>query len=224
MQVDKRTIRTVIKKMDENPHLDAVSGMHDRMPSIMKENDFLFMTRRANDFTEVLARRFKDPSLPTWHYLWNRIYTTGWNVAYSAEAYAMIGGYESNASSGEDVLMGQRISIARGDGELPNLDVIGKTYNKTDSSPRRFIMEAVTGRPSYEDGNFEDESINETIREKKLPELLSMISDVARIDETNQDQFKSWFTNYYSFVQTITPDTLAAQAVYKRMMVFLALR
>src|SRR5690606_21501923 len=109
------------------PHLDAVRGTQDRTPEIMKENDYLITWRRMWDFTELLARspRFRKPERPEWNYTWNRNITGGWNNAYSAEAYAMIQGYDK-VTKGEDMLIGEKITMARGDGDLPNLEVVGR--------------------------------------------------------------------------------------------------
>ncbi len=224
LRPDPKTVTNIIRTLDEKPYLDSVRGIQDRSPEIMKENDYLFLWRRMWDVSELLVRspRFREPASPNWNYTWNRTITGGWNTAYSAEAYAMIGGYDK-ITKGEDMMIGEKISMARGDGALPNLDVVGRVYTRTDSSPRRFVNEIITGRGAYSD-DFEDEEVNRLIRESSLDELLDQISSVARIDSENQSDFQYMLEGHYKSIQVMTPTTTDAKAVFSRLMFFLGFK
>lgn len=137
--------------------------------------------------------------------------TGGWNTAYTAEAYAMIGGYDPHATKGEDLSIGNRISMSRSsDGETPNTYVVGRIATRSDSSPRRFIYEAISGLPAYSD-SFEDESVNKEIREKSPEDLLKMIEYLSRIDGSNKDAFEVMIRSSYGFIKGTTPSTEEAE-------------
>jgi hypothetical protein len=215
--VDPRTILNVITKMDAKPHLDAVRGLQDRDPQSMVQNDFLLLRRRTWDFFELLARnkKFRDPQNPSWNFTWNRVVTGGWNTAYSAEAYALIGGYEK-VVAGEDMSIGEKITMVRGNGTLPNLEVIGLVPTASDSSPRRFIHEILTDKGAYE--KFEDEDANKIIREKSVDEALSMVSRYARLNKDNEQAFQNYISNVYGWAQDATPTPTDAEHLSRRML------
>lgn len=223
VNIDKRTIINIIDKMDKHPEYDAVRGVQDRAPEYLKENDYLFVRRRAMDFFEILARnkRFRDPTNPSWNFTWNRIVTGGWNTAYSAEAYALIDGYDP-VVSGEDMSIGEKITMIRGDGKLPNLEVVGKVYTRTDSSPRRYIQEVVTEEPAYND--FANEAVNELIRNRSVEESLEAISNYARINDDNKQSFGIFLSNMYNWFQSATPSDEEASQLTKRMLFFLGFK
>lgn len=223
MRLDEHTVFNIIDKMDRNPHLDAVRGMQDRNPDILKQNDYLFVSRRLWDFTEALARSQEyrpENNNEKWNPMFNRIFTGGWNTAYTAEAYALIGGYDSSMVMGEDSMIGQRISAIRGDGKTHNTHTVGNVYSRTDSSPRRFIGEVMTGRGAYS-SDFNDEKLNKLIREASIDELMDKIKDFSRIDASNDRQFKDLLSGYYDFAKDFTPNESAAKSMFKRIMVFI---
>ena len=223
VNVDPQVVNNVITKMDAEPQLDAVRGVQDRAPEYLKDNDYLFIRRRAADFFEVLARnkRFRNPDQPNWDFTWNRIVTGGWNTAYSAEIYAQIGGYDV-VVAGEDMSLGEKMTMVRGDGSRPNLEVVGKVPSRSDSSPRRFIHEIFNDKAAYEDfGNEED---NEAIREQSIEEMLDSISYYSRITDENQDDFTNYLNHQFAFLQSVTPTTADAIQLTKRMLFFLGLK
>jgi hypothetical protein len=139
------------------------------------------------------------------------VVTGGWNTAYTAEAYAMIGGYDPHATKGEDLSIENRISMLRSsDGEIPNPHVVGKIPTRSDSSPRRLIYEAISGLPAYSD-SFEDESVNKRIREKSPEELLDMIKYLSRINDSNKNYFEEMIRSSYGFIKGTTPSTEEAE-------------
>lgn len=214
VNVDPKTVINLIESLDNNPHLDAVRGIQDRLPEAMMENDYLFLYRRAQDFKEMLLRRgaYRPERNPRANYTWNRVITGGWNTGFTAQAYAMIGGYNPYQTKGEDMIMGERFSMARGDGIMPNTDVIGKVPTRSDSSPRRYIWEAASGKAAY-GPDFEDESVNKELRDKSPEELMQSISHLARLDDPNASFFQAMLNNEFQFIRATTPNEEKAQSV-----------
>ena len=225
IRVDPRTVTNIIQKLDANAYLDAVRGLQDRLPETMMQNDYLFVYRRAWDFQELLLRRsaYRPERNSAANFTWNRVITGGWNTAYTAEAYALIGGYNPFITKGEDMIMGERMSMARGDGTLPNTDVVGKVPTRTDSSPRRFIYEAVTGKGAYSEA-FEDPIANAEIRNETPEELLAKIAWLSRIDNSNQKMFEQLLDNDYQFVKAMTPDPSTANTVETEILTYLGFK
>ena len=217
MEVDKRTVFNLISKLDKNPHLDVVKGVEGRMPSIIKDNALLFMRRTAWEVFLFNARqkRFRDPRNPNWNSFSNRVLTGGWNCGYSAEAIAMIGGYES-VRLGEDLQVGEKVSAMRGDGYYPNLDVIGSVPTRTESSPRRFINEIANKKPAYDD--FGDDSDEEAIRGVSLSDAMKRIDEYADITEDNKPIFENEAQTYYDWARYSTPTLDDARDVARRIM------
>lgn len=217
IEVDKRTVFNLISKLDKNPHLDAVHGIEGRMPSIIKDNALLLMRRNAWEAFLFNARqkRFRDPRNPNWNSFSNRVITGGWNSGYSAEAYAMIGGYEP-ARAGEDISIGERISMMRGDGDYPNLETIGSVPTRTESSPRRFIDEIANKKSAYED--FGDDDNEEAIRGVSLSDAMKRIDEYADITEDNKPNFENEAQMYYDWARGSTPTLGDARDVARRIM------
>jgi hypothetical protein len=222
MRVDPLTVINLIDKLDSNPHLDAARGTQDRFPEKLMENDLLFLQRRLWDFTEPFLRRQKyrpgNNPRETWNFTWHRTITGGWNTGYTAEACAMIGGYDSTQVSGEDMSIGEKMTMIRGDGDMPNLDVVGTVPTRSDSSPRRFLGEVVTKVPAYQD--FSNEAINKLIRETSLEDLLSQVSSVARITPENLGTFDGLFRGHYGSIKSLTPNEDAAKELYDSIMMW----
>lgn len=223
MNVDKRTVINIIDSMDANPHLDAVKGIQDRNPLYLKQNDYLFIRRRAWDFFEILTKdkKYRDPLNPKWDFTWNRNITGGWNTAYTAEAYALIGGYD-NVAVGEDMTVGEKITMARGDGNVPNLEVVGRVGSRSDSSPRRFIYEIIKDTPAYDD--FANEEDNKAIREKSLADALETISDLAELNDSNAEAFHSYLARLVELSRTVTPTEAESRRFTGRLMFFLGFK
>ena len=223
LAVDKKSVYNLISKLDGNPHLDAVRGVQDRSPEYMKENDMLFLRRRAWDFFEIMARskQFRNPTSPSWNFSFNRVVTGGWNTGYSAEAYATIGGYEV-VPAGEDMSIGERITMVRGDGNIPNLDVIGTVSSRSDSSPRRFINEIIEKKGAYED--FSNEADNKKIREQSLTELMGSIKEFERISPQNEKEFEKFITSTFDWAQSATPSVNDAKQFERRLLFWLGFK
>ena len=217
IEVDKRTVFNLISKLDKNPHLDVVKGVEGRMPSIIKDNALLLMRRTAWEVFLFNARqkRFKDPRNPNWNSFSNRVLTGGWNCGYSAEAIAMIGGYES-VRVGEDLPIGEKVSMMRGDGYHPNLETVGRVQTLTESSPRRFMQSIATEKDPY--GNFGETGVEDSIRKMSLQEAMESIKQYANITEANKSVFEDDIQGWYSWAQGVVPTLEDAKMVTERVM------
>ena len=163
---------------------------------------------------------------PQFNLSWNRIITGGWNTAYTAEAYAIIGGYNPYMTKGEDMIMGERFSMARGDGNLPNTEVISTVSTRSNSSPRRYIFEVAAGKAAY-GPDFEDPAVNVRIRALSIDQMLEdpVIKQYERINPgVNTGQIELMLNNEYGFVKSTTPNEAEAKKVMSRILLFLGFK
>ena len=154
-------------------------------------------------------------------FVWNRVVSGGWNTAFTAESYAQIGGYVSDVI-GEDMKIGQKISILRGspneNGEyIPNTQTAKASGLRSSSSPRRFIDSMIKNRGAYDD--FEDQSL----KDKSLDELLDGIKEYSK---ATLEQIKKYETSISWVGQFIKEQMVMPQAreVYKRVLWGIGLR
>ena len=203
--VDKRTIARLIEGFDEKPYLDVLRGVQDRQPEIMQKNDLLLFDRRMWDFAEAYMRKvaYRPENMRGSSFVWNRVISGGWNTAYTAEAYAKIGGYVPDII-GEDMKIGQKISILRGtkgvNGEyVLNTQTAEMSGLRSNSSPRRFIDTMAKNIGSYDD--FEDQSL----KEKTIDELLDGIKQYEKIDESQKASYENAINKLREFVYGTMP-------------------
>ena len=191
--VDKRTVSKLIKDFDESPHLDVLRGLQDRQPEILQQNDLLFFDRRVWDIWEMAMRKvaYRPENTKGNSFVWNRVISGGWNTAYTAESYAQIGGYVPDVI-GEDMKIGQKISVLRGFKDLAgkgkfiiNTQTAETSGLRASSSPRRFIDTMARNIDPY--GDFE----NQSLKEKTLPELLEGIKEFAKITPEQKDRYEN---------------------------------
>lgn len=155
--MDPCQIASMIAALDGDPGLDGVRGQQDRCPWIMVRNPLLLLMRRSWNFTEAhMARRSLRPDRnPAFHFNWNRVVASGWNTAFSAEAYALIGGYTRERQFEEDMDLGEKISCLRAypDGKsfVPQVNTFGSLPSRSEGSPRRWFYRFSTGVEPYLD-------------------------------------------------------------------------
>lgn len=196
--IDKRTINTLIKGFDSKPHLDVLRGMQDRQPEVLSTNDLFLFERRLWDIGEMRMRelalrpgKFKDAD-----FTWNRVISGGWNTAYTAEAYAEIGGYVPDRI-GEDMKIGQKISILRGENGVPNTYTAETSGLRANSSPRRFIAALAQGKGPYDTDIWEDQSL----KGKSLTELMSQIKKWEKISPEQKQRYEAGINTLYTFMK-----------------------
>lgn len=217
--VDKRIINRLITGFDEKPYLDVLHGIQDRQPEIMSQNDLFFFERRLWDVGEMIMRdlslrpdKFKGGS-----FAWNRVISGGWNTAYTAEAYAEIGGYVPDVI-GEDMKIGQKISVLRGSGSTPNTYTAETSGLRSNSSPRRFIDAMVKQESPYD--NFE----NQSMKGKTLLELMSGIKQFEKMTPEHKQRYESGINTLYSFMKREMGIGKEVKRVIQRTLFFMGLK
>ncbi len=198
--VDKRTIGKLIKDFDNKPYLDVLRGIQDRQPEVMSKNDLFFFERRLWDFGEMLMRdeSLRSDKFDKSSFVWNRIISGGWNTAYTAEVYAEIGGYVPDVI-GEDMKIGQKISVLRGS-EDKNKKFVFNTYTaetsglRANSSPRRFLDAMAKQESPYD--NFDDQSV----KEKTLDELLGKLKSYELISPEHKSRYEAGVNTFFRFM------------------------
>jgi len=160
-------------------------------------------------------------------FTWNRVITGGWNTGFTAEVYAQINGYDPTMRTGEDMFIGQSISVLRGtkkpDGSVtPNTSTIETVKSRTDSSPRRFLMAFTLGIGPYDKfGNYQEEK---NLRGKSLDELLDGIKDMENLNDTNKSRLEKELSGLATFMKDTTPDEPSLLNSFGKVMFFLGFR
>lgn len=229
VHIDRKTVSNIIEKMDNNAHLDAVRGVQDRTPEILMQNDIFFLSRRSDDFGELLARqgKYRPHANPKADFTWNRTVTGGWNTAYSAEIYAKTGGYKADMRMGEDMYIGQKISVFRGQSDkagnvTPETGTVDTVRTRTDSSPRRYLEAYAASTGVY--SGFGDAAKEASVRGKSYKELLDAIKPWERITMKNKDRLEWDLTYRREFLKSNSPDEAALTKDFTRMMQFLGFK
>lgn len=196
VSVDKRTIAKLIKGFDEKPYLDVLRGTQDRQPELMIKNDLLFFERRLWDFAEIVMRdeSMRSDKFDKSSFVWNRVVSGGWNTAYTAEAYAQIGGYVPDIIA-EDMKIGQKISVLRGSEGKINTYTAETSGLRANSSPRRFLSAMAKQEDPYE--NFEDQSL----KEKTLDELFDQVKQYGSISPEHKSRYESYVNGIFTYLK-----------------------
>ncbi|OGG02551.1 hypothetical protein A2Z33_02030 [Candidatus Gottesmanbacteria bacterium RBG_16_52_11] len=225
LSIDTKAVYNLISKFDANPGTDALRGKQDLAPEILKEHDYLFVERRVERFSEYLLRdkRLRPEVNPDADSRWNTVVLGGWNSAFTAESYAMIGGYQP-IRIGEDVDIGSRISIMRGkanpDGSVtPNTMVIDTVRNIGQSNPRRFIYALETKRHAYH--TFGDREIDQKVRDIDPAEFLRRMEYGNQITYENKALFESVLTENVRWIRDVVKNPELRDRLTGRLMLFL---
>ncbi len=224
--VDPQQIRTVIDTFDQQPHLDTLTGYQEKFLRYISNIEFIFLSRRFWDLMTTQANHYLHqgripPKNRDFH--WSRPFTYGTNTAITAEAYALIGGYDWDSAVGEDLDLGKRVSLLRGreiNGVFtPELATIGTSRTRSNSSPRRYLWSLIkeTGNP-YSEGNFQNGEVRKLSMDDMAravpPQYLKLTEDSKRNYEK-----ELWFL--YESTRRIIPDKALAKLITKRSLVFM---
>lgn len=222
--VDKRTITKIINGFDSKPQVDVLRGIQDRQPEVMSQNDLFFFERRLWDIGEMALRnpKLRPDVFKNGSYTWNRVISGGWNTAYTAEAYAQIGGYVSD-TIGEDMKIGQKISVLRGkqdeSGEFRiNTQTAETSGIRSNSSPRRFLDAMVKQENAYD--NFEDQSL----KEKTLEDLMKGLKAFERILPEHLPRYEGALNTFYEFIRSQMNQVPEATEVMRKTLFYLGLK
>ena len=223
VSVDRRTVSRLIQKFDEKPYVDVLRGVQDRQPEILQQNGLLFFQRRMWDMMEAFMRReaYRPENMKGSSFVWNRVISGGWNTAFSAESYVQIGGYQPD-TMGEDMKIGQKISLLRGHVESDGQRVLNTKTAETsglraNSSPRRFLDAMIKERPPYE--NFDDQSL----KSKTIEELLDGVKKYAVPTPAQKSEYESAFNTLREFLGEQVVDDRASE-VFARTLANMGLR
>lgn len=228
LEIDQKSIFRLIKQFDEHPIYDALRGKQDLAPLILKNHDYLFFERRVERVTELLLRnpKLRPEVNPSADSRWNTIVTGGWNTAFTAEAYALIGGYQP-VRIGEDVDIGSRISLLRGKKDksgqiIPNTRVIGFVPNVGQSNPRRFIYALVTKKHAYH--TFGDHAVDEAVHNSNPIDILNSVEYGKRISLENKEIFESVLNTNIRWLRDVIKDPIILEQTVYRLMYFMGFR
>jgi hypothetical protein len=222
-EIDKQTLVRHLQRLDSKSYLDAVSGQRDFCPQILMQNDYLFFSLRAKRSAKALLRDYTlRPDRNEDFSFFNRVTTGGWNTAFTAEAYALIGGYLP-VKAGEDLDIGSRISIMRGTADnqgrfIPNTYTVERISTRMQSIPRRHIHAIAKDTKPYLD--FADLQKTSEIRELNPSEMVSTLP-YKRLSQENIAVFEKVLTNQWQFFTRTVKDPNNRLRVFRRFMLFL---
>lgn len=192
-RVDPKMVKTVIEGFDKDPVVDCLRGRQDRSNALIAQNFLCALKYKSSQIAETILRdkRLRNPYRDGFNFDWNRVVSGGWACAFTAEAYALIGGYLEGTVVGEDVATGQLCSIARGHRDsvgnmVPFLDITKTIPVKEESNFLRLGKELVTGVSAYDKEEFE----NQDIKKKSELELLEALKPFRRINPEDKDNVR----------------------------------
>lgn len=222
-EIDKHTLVKRLQRLDSKPYLDAVSGQQDFSPRILMQNDYLFFSLRAKRSAKALLRDYTlRPDRNEDFSFYNRITTDGWNTAFTAEAYALIGGYlPLKAREGFDIE--RRISIMRGTVDnqgrfIPNTYTVERISPRMQSSPRRYILAIAKDTRPYLD--FADLQKTTEVRELDPYEMVATLP-YERLSWENIAVFEEVLTQQWQFFTRMVKNSDNRLRVFRRFMLFL---
>ncbi|GIW66489.1 MAG: hypothetical protein KatS3mg095_0387 [Candidatus Parcubacteria bacterium] len=216
--VDPQIIIKTIKRFDRFPHLDILRGLQVRDPKILAQHDLLLFERMGANIQELLFRShyklgesWYNPEVSEYPdpFSWARIISGGWNTAITALCLSEIGGYDPRLKIGEDLFVGNALSISRSrenDSQgrpVPNLESIKTIPTKSSSSMRRFIFQLF--KNAY--GEFGSSELERTVREMSEEQILAqdIMKQLERINKSNLFKFEEyinwWIRNFYVLTQ-----------------------
>lgn len=207
-KVDPTIVRKTIDGFDADPVADCLRGRQDRSNALISQHDLCAVKYKAGQIAEVIARdaRLRDPYRPGFNFEWNRIVSGGWASAITVESYALIGGYLDTVL-GEDVAMGQLVSIARGYWDqagnvVPFVDSGKRMYVQGESNFLRFGHELVSGLPAYDENEF----ARQDIKQMSELDILHALKDYTHLnpnDWSNLWRFNNEVRNAFFFLRGI---------------------
>ncbi|MGZ3144539.1 hypothetical protein ACVDFE_21595 [Lentzea chajnantorensis] len=232
--LDPRQLAIQVAALDADPALDGVRGQQDRCPWIMCENDLLVLLRRSWNFTEAYFMResLHPHRNPDYDFTWNRVVTSGWNTAITAEAFAAMGGYTPDRRLGEDVDLGERLSCVRGrwDGPVfrPEVGTVGALRTRAEGSPRRWLLRVAADVEPYNRSggyaNFFSADVTARIKSPDPHDLLELARPSARLTRENAELFEDVLSGDLAFTRKVRKRRDAADEQWRWVCLALGLR
>lgn len=206
-KVDPSIVKKAIQGFDTDPAVDCIRGRQDRSNALIAQNYLCALKYRGDQMVETILRHkaLRNPYRQGYNFDWNRVVSGGWASAFTAEAYALIGGYIEGITVGEDVAIGQLCSIARGYKDsignvVPFLDITKKMPIRNESNFLRIGNEIITGISAYSKDQFE----NQDIKKKSELEILECLRKYKRInpeDKENVQRFENVVKGSFYFLR-----------------------
>ncbi len=222
-EIDKHTLVKRMQILDSKSYVDAVSGQLDFSPHILMQNDYLFFFLRVQKIARALLRDYTlRPDRNEDFSFFNQVTTGGCNTAFTAEVYALIGGYlPVKRREGPDI--GRRISIIRGTADnqgrfIPNTYTVERISTRMQSSPRRFIHAVAKDTRPYLD--FADMQKTSEIRELDPYEMVSTLP-YERLSQDNIAVFEEVLTKQWQFFARTVKNPDNRLRVFRKFMLFL---
>lgn len=218
---DPKQVISIVDALDKEPNLDGVVGYQEKFLKAISDIEFTFMQQRIWDMIMVQVSKYvQNEKLPLEKrdFENTRTYTFGTSSAVYAETFALAGGYNWDAKVAEDLDLGKRISLLRGEVKngvfVPDTSTIKMINTRTNTSPRRYI------HGLYRDVSqiYSDEAFqNPEARELSLAEMMNAIPDRYRRLTPDSARFfeKELWHQYYELRQMI-PDNALAQKIMRR--------
>jgi hypothetical protein len=228
--VDPKQVATVIETFDLNKSLDIIIGYQEKYLRLIANSDFIFLSRRFWDLATQQAFHYllkgKIPPEQR-NFEWSRPFTYGTNCAFTANVYALIGGYDWDAIVAEDLDIGRRISLLRGtfnkDGKfIPILNTHGLIRTRNNSSPRRFIWGLLKNVGNiYSSHNFQNGEVRKMLTET----MMGLIPEgYKRITEDNKRFYEKELWFLYESLRRIIPDINLAKLIARRSLVLMGFK
>lgn len=202
--------RAALLKLDKQPSIDAIKGIQERSIYTLIQNNLALLERRGWQFTELLlsSKRYWPGTYTHYNFYWHRVVTAGSNVFFSAEIYSLISGYSDDVAVFEDMDIGQRISVLRGqylEGVfLPRLDTIRRFPYRQESSIARVLLSLVNKEHVYgHDGTgfYDVDSIIKRPNSTAL--LLQKLAPYSKPQRKNLHRYENVLSNLYKEVLRI---------------------
>ena len=222
-EIDKHTLVKRIQRLDSKSYLDAVSGQRDFLPKILMQNDYLFFGIRARKIAKALLRDYTlRPDRNEDFSSDNLSALETVDMTFTAEAYALIGGYLP-VKQNENYDMKRRMSIIRGTADnqgrfIPNTYTGEKISTRMQSSPRRYIHAIANATKPYLD--FAERQKTSEVRELNPYEMVATLP-YDRLSQENIAVFEEVLTRRWRFFATKVKDPNKRLRVFHKFMLFL---
>lgn len=245
MQADPQQLVTDTKVLDENPNLDAVVGYQEKYPSLLSQTEFIFMQQKVWNLNFIQGARYLEQQKVDLYgrayrrrgpffmvdnqkmrtvFEDSRVWMCGNSNTVTAEALALIGGYNWDMIVGEDLDIGKRISLLRGgyddDGIFtPNIGTVRLVNTRTNGSPRRFVngiakqIQYVYSDEAFQDGRLREETLESMMR--------AVPPQYCRLTEASKGLFECELWHLYDELRRVIPDPVLARRIMSRSLSFL---
>jgi hypothetical protein len=203
---EKDTLSKIIHTMDQYPELDLAYGRRRLKDDGIVPNDLLFMKYLISLNKEHILRLrdMKEMIKPGVLLVGNSMMTGGGNTIFTAESYALAGGYDRGLNQDSDRGLGVRIIRLRDENGEPNAFTVGNIEAVSYADPTRFIRgvaERIQDTPPTQSNVSPDELMRQ---------LSAKLNRFAALDDSNKSVFESLLNAEYTSLQNALKDPVQA--------------